>query len=122
MNFPPSMSSLTGGALQPAFGAAVDIARQEIPAGAAVLRRVRLGQRRYRAPGTGLGIFPGLTGILVASGQYVGGGIAGEGEIAIARHRRIDWHSIDRASHILVVHLGHGIAARQAAAAGSDAD
>ncbi len=74
-------------ALQPALVAAVDIACQEIPAGAPV-RGIGLGQRRHRAVRAGLGIFPGLAGILVALGQHVGSGIAGKGKVALGRRRR----------------------------------
>src|SRR5882757_10141094 len=60
MNFPAALAALAGGALQPAFRTAIDIAGQEIPAGSPVLGRIGLRQRRHRAPRPGLGVFPGL--------------------------------------------------------------
>src|SRR5258707_15502746 len=59
MNFPSATPGLAGGALQPAFRPAIDIARQKIPATASI-RGISLGQRRHRAPRAGLGILPGL--------------------------------------------------------------
>ena len=58
MNFPPALAGLAGRPLQPAFRAAIDIARQKIPAGAP-FRGIGLGQRRHRAARAGLGVFPG---------------------------------------------------------------
>ena len=75
MNFPAAMPGFAGGTLQPAFGATVDVACQEIPASTAIAIGIGLGQRRHRAAGAGLGIFPGLAGILVPLGQDVGGGV-----------------------------------------------
>jgi len=37
MNLPTATAALAAGALEPAFGAAIDVARQEVPALAAVL-------------------------------------------------------------------------------------
>src|SRR5712664_3254405 len=52
MNFPAAPAGLAGGALQPVFRPAVDIACQKIPASAS-LRGIGLGQRRPRAPVSG---------------------------------------------------------------------
>src|SRR5688572_9973597 len=88
MDLPAAMAALAGSALQPAFGTAVDIACEEIPAGAAVIRRICLGQRRHRTPRPGFRILPRLAGILAALGQHIGGGGAGKDEVALGRRRR----------------------------------
>src|SRR3977135_2525247 len=80
MYFPAAMFALAGSPLQPALGAAVDVARQKIPA-RAPFPGVGLCQRRHRTPRAGVGVLPWLAGILIALGQDVGGGIAGKGKI-----------------------------------------
>ena len=57
MDFPAATGRFAGGALQPAFGAAIDVTRQKIPAGASV-RIIGMGQRRHRTAGAGLRDFP----------------------------------------------------------------
>src|SRR5260370_10809093 len=98
MNFPAAVLGLAGGALQPAFRRAVDVACQKIPAGAS-FRGIGLGQLRHRAPRAGVGIFPGLAGILIALGQDVGGGVAGESKIAFGRGGTGRSAPADRAPH-----------------------
>src|ERR1700758_4438908 len=83
MNLPTATAALAAGALEPAFGVPVDIARQEIAALAAVFRGIGLRDRRHRAACPRLRILPVLAGILVALAQDVGGGVAGEGEIGL---------------------------------------
>src|SRR5947209_18719281 len=83
MSLPTATAALAAGALEPAFGGAVDVARQEIAALAAVLGRVGLRDRRHRAAGARLRILPVLAGILVALAQHVGRGVAGEGKIGL---------------------------------------
>src|SRR5262245_26401274 len=129
MNLPTATTGLAAGALEPAFGSSVDIAREEIPAFAAVLCRVGLGDRGHRAARAGFRILPVLAGILVALGEHVGGGVAGKGEIAVSRRRVFP---ADRAGEIALVHLGHWsvhgtvggavVSARHAAAARTEAD
>src|ERR1700722_16048325 len=123
VNFPAALAGLAGGALQPALVSTVDIARQEIPAGAP-LRGIGLGQRGHRAPRAGFGVLPRLAGILGPLGQHVGSGIAGEGEIAFGRGRPAGARRpADRPRDVAVVQPGKGaVGPRHAAAAGADAD
>src|SRR5258708_7673964 len=105
MNLPAAMAALAAGALEPAFGVPVDIARQEITALAAVLRGIGLRDRRHRAARPCLRILPMLAGILVALAQHVGGGVAGKSEIGLG------WCGLlrqprDRAGEVAVVGLG----------------
>src|SRR5215510_15041613 len=109
MNLPAAMAALAAGALEPAFGAAVDVARQKIAAFAAVLGGIGLRDRGHRAARPGRRILPVLAGILVALAEHVGGGVAGEGEIAVSR-RRLLRRAGDRAGEISVVGLGKGTA------------
>src|SRR3569623_3734617 len=127
MNLPAAMAGLAAGALQPAFGGPVDVAGEEVPALAAVLGGVGLRQWGHRAARTGLGIFPVLAGVLVALAQDVGGGVAGEGEIALGWRGVLDMR--DRSGDLAVFHLGERpsrprteIAAREAAAASAQSD
>src|SRR5262245_19749759 len=118
MDLPPPASGLAAGALQPALGPPVNVACQEIPAGPAVLGGVSLRQRRHRAARSGLGIFPGLAGILVALGQHVGGSVAGKGKVGIGWRRRLYLGRAKRTRQVLVVQPSETVAARQGAAAG----
>src|SRR4051812_50067108 len=105
MNLPTATAALASGALEPAFRAPIDIARQEIAALAAILGRIGLRDRRDRAPRSGFRIFPVLAGILVALAQNVGGGVAGEGEIGLGRCGLFG-RSRDRTGQVAVVGLG----------------
>src|SRR5947208_4711670 len=121
MNLPTATAALASGALEPAFGAAVDIARQEIAAFAAVLGGIGLRDRRHRTAGAGFRILPVLAGILVALAQHVGGGVAGEGEIGLG------WSCLlrrpcDRAGEVAVIGLGIGILVRAGKAATAGAE
>src|SRR6185295_18182731 len=107
MNLPTATAALAAGALEPAFGAAIDVARQEVPALAAVLGSVGLRDRRHRATRTGFRILPVLAGILVALAQHVGGGVTGEGKIGVGR-RGVLCRPRDRAGQVAVVGLGVG--------------
>src|SRR5689334_3731187 len=123
MNLPTATAALAAGALEPALGAAVDVARQEIAALAAVLGGIGLRDRRHRAAGAGLRILPVLAGILVALAQHVGGGVAGEGEIGL-RRRGVLRRPRDRAGEVAVLGLGVGalVTAGKAAAASAEPD
>src|SRR5690242_10328232 len=123
MNLPTATAALATGALEPAFGGAVDVARQEIAALAAILGGIGLRDRRHRAARAGFRILPMLAGVLVAHAQHVRGGVAGEGEIGLGR-RRVLRRPRDRAGEVAVVGLGVsiGVGARQAATAGADPD
>src|SRR6476619_2936424 len=83
MNLPTATGALAAGALEPAFGRPVDVARQEIAASAAVLGGIGLRERRHRTARAGLRILPMLAGIPVALAEDVGSGVAGEGEIGL---------------------------------------
>src|SRR6478752_691535 len=121
MNLPTATAALAAGALEPAFGAAVDVARQEVAAPAAVLGGIGLRDRRDRTARPGFRVLPMLAGILVVLAEDVGGGVAGEGEIGVGRglgrHR-------DRAGEIAVVGFGVGtlVVAGKAATAGAEPD
>src|SRR6516225_1634965 len=103
MNLPTAMAALAAGALEPALGRAVDVARQEIPAFAAVLGGIGLRDRGHRAARAGLRVFPVLAGILVAPAQNVRGRVAGESEIAV--RRRLIFPG-ERAGDVAAVQLG----------------
>src|SRR5689334_18829115 len=123
MNLPTTTAALATRALQPGFGGAVDIARQEIAALAAILGGVGLRDRRHRTACTGFRILPMLAGVLVADAEHVGGGVAGKGKIGLGR-----WGVLrgprDRTGEIAVVSLGIGVGvgARHAAAASAEPD
>src|SRR3954452_17776947 len=121
MNLPTATAALAAGALEPAFGAAVDVARQEVAALAAVLGGIGLRDRRDRTARPGFRILPMLAGILVVLAEDVGGSVAGEGEIGLGR--RLGRHC-DRAGEVAVVGLGVGtfVVAGKAAAAGAEPD
>src|SRR3954449_1770628 len=103
MNLPTATAALAAGALEPAFGAAVDVTRQEVAALAAVLGGIGLRDRRDRTARPGFRILPMLAGILVVLAEDVGGSVAGEGEIGVGR--RLGRHC-DRAGEVAVVGLG----------------
>src|SRR6478735_3239819 len=123
MNLPTAMAALATGALEPAFGIAVDIAREEIAALAAILGGIGLRDRRHRAARPGLRVLPVLAGILVTFAQHVGGGVAGKGEIGLGRRCRLRG-PCDRPGEVAVLGLGKGVAviAREAATAGAEPD
>src|SRR5205085_11200276 len=123
MNLPTATAALAAGALEPAFGAAVDVARQEVAALATVLGSIGLRDRRDRTARPGFRILPMLAGILVALAEDVGGGVAGEGEIGLGRGRLLGQHR-DRAGEVAVVGLGVGtlVIAGKAATAGAEPD
>src|SRR5208283_1741590 len=81
-DFPDALFLLAGFALHPGLRAALDIARQEIPAGLAVLGIGR-GDRGDGAACAGARIFPGRARVFAAAGEYVGGGGPRIGQIAI---------------------------------------
>src|SRR5262245_21929027 len=107
MNLPTATAALAACALEPAFGGAVDVAREKIAALAAVLGGIGLRDRRHRAARAGFRIFPVLAGIPVALAQDVGGGVAGEGEIGLGR-RGILRRPRDRTGEVAVLGLGIG--------------
>src|SRR3954468_21191952 len=121
MNLPTATAALAARTLEPAFGAAVDVARQEVAALAAVFSGIGLRDRRDRPARPGFRILPMLAGILVVLAEDVGGSVAGEGEIGVGR--RLGRHR-DRAGEIAVVGLGVGtlVIAGKAAAAGAEPD
>src|SRR5262245_413400 len=130
MNLPAAMAGLAAGTLEPAFSPAVDVAREEIPALAAVLGSIGLRNRGHRAARPGLRILPMLAGILVTLAQDIGGGVAGKGKVAVGRRR---FPLRDRAGEVAVVDLGErsllnppgkraAVVAREAASAGAEPD
>src|SRR3954454_18182846 len=123
MNLPTAMAALTTGALEPAFGTAIDIAGEEIAALAAILGGIGLRDRRHRAARPGLRVLPVLAGILVALAQHVGGRVAGKGEIGLGRRCRHP-RPCDRPGEVAVLGLGEGVAlvAREAATTGAEPD
>src|SRR4051795_11310545 len=107
MNLPTATAALAARALEPAFGAAVDVARQEVAALAAVLGGIGLRDRSDRTARPGFRILPMLAGILVVLAEDVGGRVAGEGEIGLGRCRRPGRHC-DRAGVAGEGRLGSG--------------
>src|SRR3569832_412300 len=85
-DLPMATRGAAGRALKPALGMAIDIARQDVATGAAVIIRIRTRKRRHRTVRAALRILPGLAGILVAAGQNIGSRIAGKSEIGVRRH------------------------------------
>src|ERR1035441_8180165 len=71
--FPDALVLFAGFALHPGLRAAADIARQEIPAGLAVLG-IGGGDWGDGAARAGARVFPRRAGILAAAGEHVGGG------------------------------------------------
>src|SRR6478735_4623235 len=123
MNLPTATAALAARALEPAFGAAIDVARQEVAALAAVLSGIGLRDRRDRTARPGFRILPMLAGILIVLAEDVGGGVAGEGEIGLGRCRHPGRHC-DRAGKVAVIGLGVGtlVVAGKAATAGAESD
>src|SRR5581483_307434 len=97
-DFPAAFGLFAGGAFEPGFGFALDVARQEIAAGAAVLDIGR-GDRGDGAARAAPGIFPRQARVLLVAPEDLARGDAGISEVVVRRQigRRLGFGGRDRA-------------------------